>query len=180
MNTNKPRHVMIDLETMGLKPGSAIVSIGAVVFDPRYSKVSKVKTFYRELDWESQDRTIDEETRNWWERQPKVAQDAMHGLDDLEAVLVELADWLPKDCKVWGNGPTFDITILEDAYSQFGIEVPWKFWNIRDCRTIKDMYESARGGYEKKSGGVMHHALDDAIHQAEYVCYMWRSLLAGK
>lgn len=35
------RHVMIDLETMGTTPQSAIVSIGAIVFDPRYGRMSK-------------------------------------------------------------------------------------------------------------------------------------------
>jgi len=42
----KANHVMIDLETMGLLPGSAIVSIGAVVFDPRLNRVSNKNTFY--------------------------------------------------------------------------------------------------------------------------------------
>ena len=31
----KPNHVMIDLETMGTTPASAIASIGAVVFEHR-------------------------------------------------------------------------------------------------------------------------------------------------
>ena len=44
----KLRHVMIDLETMGKVPEMAIVSIGAVIFDPRYGEVSK-ETFYVEL-----------------------------------------------------------------------------------------------------------------------------------
>jgi hypothetical protein len=80
---------------------------------------------------------------------------------------------------VWGNGATFDISILEDAYRQLDLEIPWKFWNVRDCRTVKDMYESARGGYEKKSGGTLHHALDDAKFQAQYICDMWKSLVGA-
>jgi len=50
MGIMKANHVMIDLETMGITPDSAVVSIGAVVFDPRFNHVSS-KTFYRELDW---------------------------------------------------------------------------------------------------------------------------------
>ena len=42
---------------MGAAPGSAVVSIGAIVFDPRYGKVSN-QTFHRELDWEDQERHI--------------------------------------------------------------------------------------------------------------------------
>lgn len=176
---HKPNHVMIDLETMGLTPGSAIVSIGAVIFDPRINRVSK-NTFYRELDWEDQNRIIDPKTLEWWQGKAPEAKAALNGLDSLDDTLVELAEWLPRDCKPWGNGPGFDITMLEDAYRQCGIEIPWKFWNVRDCRTIKDLYESSRGGYDKKSGGTLHHALDDAIFQAQYVCEMWKSILQEK
>ena len=174
------RHVMIDLETMGTTPDSAIVSIGAVIFDPRYGKVSK-QTFYRELDWEDQERHICPETTKWWEGQTAEAKAAHFGLDALEDVLKELAEWLPKDAKVWGNGSTFDISMLEDAYRQYNIDIPWKFWNVRDCRTVLDMYESTRGGFNKtvnRQGA--HNALDDARFQAQYITMMWTRLLGDK
>ena len=60
-NRITPDHVMIDLETMGTTPESAIVSIGAVMFDPRTGKVGKAETkysFYAELDWDFQNRFI--------------------------------------------------------------------------------------------------------------------------
>ncbi len=174
----KPNHVMIDLETMGLTPGSAIVSIGAVIFDPRCNRVTK-NTFYRELDWSNQGRQIDPSTQERWTRRVAGARAALDGLDDLEGALADLKTWLPRDCKPWGNGATFDISMLEDAYRQHTIKIPWKFWNVRDCRTIKDLYESARGGYDKKTGGTLHHALDDATFQAQYICDMWKSILVG-
>lgn len=175
----KLRHVMIDLETLGTTPNSAIVSIGAVVFDPRYGKVSK-KTFYSELDWENQNRHICQKTREWWSKQSPEAQEALSGLDDLDTSLRELASWLPPDCRVWGNGSTFDISFLEDAYRQYGIEIPWKFWNIRDCRTVLDMYESSRGGFGKSTNRAgAHNALQDAIYQARYITVMWNKLLGG-
>lgn len=174
--TKKARHVMIDLETMGTTPDSAIVSIGAVVFDPRYGIVTD-KVFYMELDWESQNRLIDQETVEWWAEQSEEARAAHYGLDDLDEALTLLAQWLPKDAKVWGNGSTFDISMLEDAYRQLNIEIPWKFWNVRDCRTVLDMYESVRGGFNKKSGGTLHNALDDAKYQAKYITMMWSKLL---
>lgn len=178
----QPRHVMIDLETMGLTPDSAIVSIGAVLFDPRYG-IDDFDDFYAELDWKGQKRTIDDGTYRWWHDPNKVspaARKALKGSEELYDVLTELTLWLPQDAKVWGNGATFDITMLEDAYRQHGQEVPWKFWNIRDVRTIKDLYESARGGFDKKSGGTLHNALDDAKYQAQYVTMMWKSILANK
>lgn len=175
-----PRHAMIDLETMGKKPGCPIISIGVVLFDPRYNHISK-RTFYRELDWQDQTQSygleICPETVEWWSKQSKETKAAHNGLDDLEEVLIELAEWLPKDVKVWGNGATFDITILEHCYDKLGVEIPWKFWNIRDCRTVLDMYESKRGGFNKKSGGTCHNALDDAYYQCEYINMMWKDIL---
>lgn len=181
----KQRHVMIDLETMGSSDevtkatefDCAIISIGAVCFDPRYNTIDKKRTFYRELDWQCQGRNVYEPTLKWWSKQSEEARASHDGLEDLEYVLEELSDWLPDDCKVWGNGPVFDIAILEHAYHQYGLTVPWKFWNVRDCRTIKDMYESKRGGLDKRSGGIEHNALDDAIWQAEYINKMWKSIL---
>lgn len=178
----KPNHVMIDLETMGLFPGCAIVSIGAVVFDPRGNIVTK-STFYREFDYMAQVNEglkLDESVLAWWEDQSPKVREALCGLDDLKTELKEFTKWLPQDCKVWGNGPTFDISMLEYCYQLYGLTIPWKYWNIRDCRTIRDMYESVRGGLNTKSGGDKHNALSDAVHQAEYVCQIWKSLLGGK
>jgi exodeoxyribonuclease VIII len=82
---------------------------------------------------------------------------------------------------MWGNGATFDISMLEDAYRQYEIEIPWKFWNVRDCRTVLDMYESIRGGFNKtvnRQGA--HNALDDAKFQAQYITMMWSRLLGDK
>jgi len=171
------RHCMIDLETMGVKPDSAIVSIGAVIFDPRLNKIGD--KFYIELDWKNQDRVIDPSTKEWWKGQSTKAKKALHGKVSLEDALDELGFFLPPDCKVWGNGATFDISMLEDAYNQLDMEIPWKFWNIRDCRTINDLYESMRGGFNKASGGVLHNALDDAYYQAQYISMMWQKIAKG-
>ncbi len=49
------KHVMIDLETMGNKPGCAILSLGAVDFGQDKDKrwLMGDKTFYRELNLQS-------------------------------------------------------------------------------------------------------------------------------
>jgi len=174
---NKLRHAMIDLETLDTIPSAKIVSIGAVIFDPRYGKISDDK-FYTLVDINAQpERTHSKDTLEWWNKQPTNVQKQLKGTTSLEDALEDLAFYLPKDCKVWGNGATFDISMLEDAYRQLGIEIPWKFWNVRDCRTVLDMHESSRGGFNKKSGGTLHNALDDAHYQAQYINMMWRKLL---
>lgn len=173
------RHAMIDIETMGTTPDCAIVSIGGVIFDPRYGKVSD-DTIYVELDWRNQGRRICPETADWWKQQGQQARKALNGNIELEDALDNIEFWLPDDVKVWANGPTFDISFLEHAYQSFNMEVPWKFWNARCMRTIKDMYESQRGGLSRAAGGVKHNALDDAVYQAKAVCHMWNKILGGE
>ncbi len=179
------RHVMLDLETLDTIPSTKIVAIGGVMFDPNLRKFDANDRFYMCLDHKAQEgRTIDPDpsdkgTRAFWKRQSAEVREQLKGTVKLEDALGDLAFWLPDDCKVWGNGATFDISILEDAYRQYGIEIPWKYYNIMDVRTVKKTYEAARGGWDKKSGGTLHHALDDAQWQAEYVTKMWNSLIKG-
>lgn len=171
-------HCMIDLETMGLNEDAPIVSIGAVIFDPRHFKVSN-ETFYVELDWRSQGRCEpDSETKLWWSNQSNEAKISLEGKGVLEDALFDLQLFMPSsDVKVWGNGPTFDITKLDHAYRQHNMDVPWKFWNIRDCRTIRDIYESKRGGLSVNGDtSGAHNALQDAVVQAELVCRLWSKL----
>lgn len=172
---------MIDLETLDLKASSAIVSIGAVMFDARSGVVTD-KTFYYELDWRkqlNQGFTKSLSTIEWWKQQSAEAKKALKGTVVLKDALRQFSAWLPEDAVVWGNGPLFDIGKLEYAYDKYDMPHPWKFYNINDCRTIKRLYEHLRGGFEGKIAGTAHHALDDAIWQAEYVCHMWK-VIASK
>lgn len=75
-------------------------------------------------------------------------------------------EYKDEDTKPWGNGSTFDITILESLLKDFKIVVPWKFYNIRDYRTFK---EYVYDGKDLERTGTHHNALDDAIYQAEVV-----------
>lgn len=177
------KHVMIDLETMGVTPQAPIVSVGAIMFDPNLKKLGRRnsgETFYAELDWEWQDRKPCQSTVDWWSKQSQEARDALGGEDDLEDVLHGLSAWIPKGAKVWGNGSIFDIAMLEDAFRQHNIDIPWDFWNVRDCRTVVDMFETNRGGFGESRRGNNHNALDDATNQAKYIIKMWRKLVYGK
>ena len=76
--TPKPRphpHIMVDLETMGTAPGSAIVSLGAVAFDPVAGTLGE--EFYRVITLGSCQRaglTIDAGTIGWWLQQSDSAR----------------------------------------------------------------------------------------------------------
>tara|TARA_R110002096_G_scaffold69149_9_gene166465 strand:- start:13426 stop:13977 length:552 start_codon:yes stop_codon:yes gene_type:complete len=176
----KYENVMIDLETLGITPQAPIASIGAVCFSPDLNDLSK-EPFYAELDWKRQDRKVCESTIEWWDTQPAEAFAALGGQDNIVQVLIDLAEWLPANAKVWGNGATFDISMLEDAYRQYGLPIPWKFWNVRDCRTVVDMYKSYRlfnkDAVELNRPANNHNALADAVNQAEHISSLWQAMI---
>lgn len=160
------RHVMLDLETLDNGPTSAIVAVGAVRFDR--SGVDPRGTFYSPVSAQSSidaGLTINGSTLNWWMRQSDAARavfadDAPHLAD----VLTGFASWLPDDCKLWGNGASFDNAIMANAYRAIGHPQPWEFWNDRCYRTAV-----AGVTIEREQLGTHHNAVDDARSQAEHL-----------
>ena len=134
-------HVLLDLETLGTRPGDCILSIGAVVFSLDEGITSE---FYvtvdsnrcRELGFKAQKSTVE-----WWGKQSKVAQEAaFKGELSPETAFKQFTMWLPEDTTLWGNGADFDNVLMTSALNLLKIEVPWKFWNNRCYRTVKNLF----------------------------------------
>ena len=174
-------HCMIDIETMGNGPRSAILSVGAVNFHIETGEI--VETFYAAADMEDAIRygSVDGSTVKWWMQQSDAArQSAVAGTMPLREVLSKLASFYRQKSPVWGNGPAFDMVILENAYNAvFEKAAPWKFWDHLDCRTMKSVGECF--GYTVPAiKGVAHNALDDAKHQAKWVSEIFRLVRSVK
>lgn len=169
------KHVMIDLETWGRKPGCAPRSLGAVVMD--FEKGELGATFYANIDDAScaaAGLTKDPETVQWWAEQSKLAQAALHADQrPLSSVLPAFTKWWNEQGGefVWGHGASFDPPILEAAYEACFLDAPWKFWNVRCCRTVLAM---ANRRPERFAKDVHHNALDDAKAQARAVLAAFR------
>lgn len=164
-------NIMMDLETWGTTPGSALRSIGACEFNPHTDEIGE--TFYANIADQSclsAGLVQDAGTVAWWGRQTQKAQDAL--LVDqrpLSEVVISFAQWFRKvrGVFVWSQGANFDQPLWDAACRAVGLEAPWKFWDSRCTRTAYDM-----GGLNPrtiKRMGTHHNALDDAIHQARCV-----------
>lgn len=175
------QHIMIDLETLGTFMNAPVITIGAAFFDPMTGEVGD--TFYEKIDIAEAMRygTADADTIRWWLTQaPEAQKELAQAKSKMADVLNGLKVFYNKghDAKVWGNGPTFDITILDYAYWKcLGEKAPWPFWNVRDVRTVVQLAE----GLVKKPAAftkdkVAHNALDDCIFQIGYVSKMWQAL----
>lgn len=169
-------HIMIDLETMGQRFDAPVVSIGAVYFDPETGRLGD--DFYAAIDITDAFRwgRPDGSTVKWWMQQDALARiAATEGEEELKSALTRFSAWYTPRSPVWGNGATFDISILEYAYGRLGGKQPWAFWDVRDCRTIKDIGSHLNVG-TKVQKGVAHNALDDAKSQARWVSEIWMRL----
>lgn len=172
---------MIDLETLGTTADAVIMSIGAVKFDLDSDKIAD-EGFYASVSVESnlaRGRHIDESTLIWWFKQSAEARNVFsESKQTLESALEELSDWFQHDrWHVWSNGADFDIPMLQHAYRQCGMEVPWKYFNNRCFRTFKNLPQSRYAVVQ--DAGVKHNALDDAFNQAVHAQAIQR-VLTGK
>lgn len=157
-------NIMIDLETLGIKMDCPIISIGAAAFN----NIEIVDTFYIVLDLEEQldgGRKVNASMLKWWMKQGRDAKKVFEeptfsvseGLNLFNSFILKY-----EGCKVWGNGATFDISILENIFNQYNLKVGWNFRNVRDFRTFMDFNKRV----ESPRSGVAHNALSDAVSQA--------------
>lgn len=175
--------LMIDLETLGVNQGAPIIAIGAVFFDPKTGELGA--EYSATIDFESacERRKPSASTIQWWFMQSYNARaKVLSGDETMKHALEGLISFIDSNAnhskvKPWGNGATFDISILEDCFKCYDIQTPWKYYNIRDVRTVVDIAESI--GITKdmiEFEGTPHDALDDAKHQARYVSLMIQGL----
>lgn len=166
---------MIDLETMGLPPNGAIVSIGACMFEIESCEIGP--TFKRNINLATAVRdggVMEPGTVCWWLTQGDDARKSILTDNyDVRQVLAEFSDWVAehsshKSVRVWGNGAAFDLTVLNSAYLRAGIKTPWRFSHERCFRTVRNLYPGVEYDPEAKGDGA-HNALTDAIFQAEYL-----------
>ena len=174
-------HVMIDIETLGTKPGCPIASIGAVVFDPVAGALGA--KFFTRISLQSCDEAglrMDAKTVYWWMQQSDEARiNTFFGeCCTLEQAICEFGYWWTEnageDAKMWAHGATFDPPILEAAYHAIGEVAPWKFYLVRDTRTIFDVSGIDVGQYRDPDNH--HSALKDAEAQAHAVIAAYEKL----
>jgi hypothetical protein len=160
--------ISIDIETLSTEPDGVILSIGACV-------VGTDKTFHAYCGIGRQllnGRTISKDTHDWWLTQPRkqfksevCAVEKETISDALLGLYVFIHD--SEDCLVYSKG-AMDIYMLENAFRQYNLEIPWKFWNVRDLRTL---IEDAKIDVQNLpfTNDNAHNALSDAIYQGKII-----------
>lgn len=177
------RHWSIDLETLDNKYSSAIVSIGAVQFDRDTGEIGIRHYAKIDLDSAMKSGTVSGSTLAWWMRHDK-AREVFNEKEKtpLACALAELSTIIRSKtigAYVWGNGSSFDITILEHAFinGAHGLAIPWGYQQIRDMRTIREA--AGLDLCDVPPVGTAHNAVDDAEFQALAISMAWRRIREG-
>lgn len=166
--------LMVDIETLDVKPSAVVLSIGAVVFD-RYTR-QQGPTFYVELtnhldDQFKNGRTVSGSTVAWWMRQ---SPEARRVFDEKETSPERCSpvfglgqfDVFCRTHKVkyiWAKDPDFDVVILRSMFDDYGFTFPFSYSKARAVRTVLDLpFENLKCVQAEPA----HNALADAIAQA--------------
>lgn len=164
-------NIMLDLETLDTAPSTVILSIGLAAFTD--TELGETRYFVPSMQEQiTLGRTVSASTIQWWMGQNSAAKKVFEEQKrttskNLADVLSGVAFFIEKypDVKVWSYGANFDVPILQHAFEQMGMKLPWKYPNVRCLRTFCD----ERKAPYRQNFGVAHNAVDDAISQAKHV-----------
>lgn len=154
--------VMIDIEGLATGPETTILTIAAQQFDPLTRDLFG-REYYVRVDLDSQEgRTIEQGTIDWWATQPKSIRDEAFGELDrvpLRDALQGLHHIVWQSRRVWAQGPTYDMTILEHAFKSLQMPLSWQYFSVRDSRTVFALCPNL------ERYPASHHALEDCRRQ---------------
>jgi len=177
------RHMMVDIETLGLDIDAAIVAIGAVIFDPRGDQFEdEFQITISKASNRREGRSIDPKTVEWWSQQSKEAQEAVFGgsHESLNVAIDHFTKWInclnPTCTRVWAKSPDFDCKMLENTCKHMGRIWPFKFWETRCCRTAMELAYPEGNFPAMEVEGPMHDALSDAKRQALEIQHVYHIL----
>lgn len=168
---------MLDLETMGTRPGDAVISVGIQLFDGRTGELGPGAKVNLDIEkvmaagFGATGSTI----KFWISQNEAATMAALENPSDLVQGLMAVADFFTdgeggvnEEINVWGNGAAFDNVLLREMYQRLNLQEPWAFWNDRCFRTMRAEFDPDRR-LQPEFEGEKHDALADARHQAKWL-----------
>lgn len=171
------KHIMIDFETLSTNPNAAVLSLGAVALTKQGLTGEE---FYVNIDGDDCKKLGLHESAStvaWWESQSQEARDTLQVDKKLLLVAMTMfSTWVRTvgGTHVWGNGADFDNPILKSCYEALGADTPFKPYNGRCYRTIKNIPGMPK---MQRRIGTHHNALHDAKSQAIHLLEMNKYIL---
>ncbi|MBD3814904.1 MAG: 3'-5' exoribonuclease [Halothiobacillus sp.] len=193
--------ISIDLETLGTQPGCPIVSVGMTAFNRNTGDINELGEVHIDVQ-EQLDRgfEVSWDTIFWWMQQSKdaifttfgdgkngrmkppyacfVLAHMLHGIHSDDASISLQFSWAkPTTLTAWGNGATFDVSILEAFLIKTSGYRLFDHRKVRDMRTIMDV--AGLSSRDIPFTGIAHTAQADATHQAKCIIAAFKRLKGG-
>jgi hypothetical protein len=171
--------IMIDIETTDTKPTSGILSIAVVAFNVNDSTIESksLELLILSSEIEKYELTKSKSTMDWWMKQKEEVRNRAFVEGDRKE-LPEALTLLNKFCKenkpvrYWSQGINFDFVILENAMDKCNIVPNWKFYELRDSRTVQNLLQRIPIDKPKNA----HNAVEDCLYQIRVLHYVYNKL----
>jgi len=189
----KPRYdIMLDIETLGNKPGCVVLSVAMKHFElntdvPSTSIDVEYSAHINVMSSIAAGFDIDDGTVKWWQNQSEDTKAAMTlgmklplSVDDVAMEVYQILKDINENYElyIWGRGvSTFDMPILDEmlrrgvGMSGEEYKTPWKFWSAMEVRSIYGFHKLCGMPVDKVE--TRHDALADVEKQIKEVqqCY---------
>lgn len=162
------KHIIIDIETLGRRNNAAITQVGIIPTDKNFNALDQYLIQIDPNVWNTCDRTFTGETLLWWMKQTNTpvskfpTQIANSYKDLVEKINYVFKRYNTEDSIVWTKG-SMDLFCLKDLYEYFNMDIPWKFWQPRDIRTVKEIMKD----WKICKNTNIHNALEDAFIESK-------------
>lgn len=173
MNTKRYPHLMLDIETLGVTPDAAVLSLAAAPFGVG-EVAPAAHCFHMVIDLKAERRAgavVSQSTLDWWAAQSPAARQVLdratadgHAPALVAAALVDFVSTVMEPrFGVWGNGAAFDPVLIAEMVRRHAVKLPWAYNQVRCHRTLLALHPKAR----KVAPTLAHDALADALAQAQ-------------
>lgn len=182
---------LFDVETLGKRSDSVILSMAAIYFNPDEKPTWKQlvdSAFFVKLNVEDQikrlHRGTTKSTMEWWAKQcdhvrkksfiPQPTD--MKFEDGYELMRAWAKSKNDTKCWVWARG-NLDQLVMDDIEEQIGLEPIWPYARWRDVRTAIDFLTGGTNGYcsvpdfDSQAHVIKHDPIHDCAYDAMMLMY---------
>ncbi|MCW1922693.1 3'-5' exoribonuclease [Luteolibacter arcticus] len=174
------KDLFLDIEALGRKPGSAIIQLGAIVFDPDTGATAE--EFHRYINPNPDLFTSDLGTLAWHAEQGTWPHPPGLEITDEAAAFCEFVEWFGTLAHAghviedaWSWGITYDFGLLAPYFEHYTGGAPWRYRQVTDARSF---WKRAFPGIKHKDRP--HHALEDCRDGIKDLVSALRELTAGR
>lgn len=185
------RHIMVDLETLGIDEGSTVFQIALASFDIKSGEVFDKIDYIIDIS-KDDNLNVDGGTLKWWLNTDKelltnlLNKGELGKLEALHGVYAWIKEQgKPRDVTLWGNGIIFDNVKLKEQFEAVGISYPIHYKNDRDVRTILALASSLGVTEEEirvsiEDNDKKHDAMSDVLYQIRLVSKCYEIIEGGR